>query len=68
VHEGSTVFWGVPHGLWVLIKRLEKGTFACPKPAQVNGVKLKLVPGAFAMLTDGIDLRGAQMRPWYERE
>jgi transposase len=29
---------------------------------------LKLSPEAFAMLTDGVDLRGAQMRPWYERE
>ena len=55
-------------GLWVLIKRLEKGTFAWPKPGQVSGVKLKLAPEAFAMLTDGIDLRGARLRPWYERE
>ena len=55
-------------GLWVLIKRLERGTFVWPKAGQVNGVKLRLVPEAFAMLTDGIDLRGARMRPWYERE
>jgi transposase len=52
----------------VLIKRLEKGTFAWPKPGQIDGVKLRLAPEAFAMLTDGIDLRGARMRPWYERE
>jgi len=25
-------------------------------------------PQALAMLTDGVDLRGAKMRPWYERE
>jgi transposase len=55
-------------GLWVLIKRLEQGTFAWPKPGQIDGVKLKLAPEAFAMLTDGIDLRGARLRPWYERE
>lgn len=55
-------------GLWVLIKRLERGTFAWPKAGQVEGVKLRLAPEAFAMLTDGIDLRGARMRPWYERE
>jgi len=30
--------------------------------------KLRLAPEALAMLTDGIDLRGARMRPWYERE
>ena len=55
-------------GLWVMIKRLEQGTFAWPKPGRVDGVKLRLAPEAFAMLTDGIDLRGARMRPWYERE
>jgi transposase len=54
-------------GLWVLMKRLEKGTFAWPQSAQPEGVKLKLAPEALAMLTDGIDLRGAQLRPWYER-
>jgi transposase len=55
-------------GLWVLIKRLEEGTFAWPKSGQTEGVKLKLAPEALAMLTDGIDLRGARLRPWYERE
>ncbi len=55
-------------GLWLLMKRLEKGTFAWPRSADANNVKLKLAPEALAMLTDGIDLRGARMRPWYERE
>ena len=55
-------------GLWLLIKRLEKGTFAWPKVIEPGQVKLKLAPEALAMLTDGIDLRGAKMRPWYERE
>jgi transposase len=55
-------------GLWLLIKRLEQGTFAWPKNLAEGRVKLKLAPEAFAMLTDGIDLRGAKMRPWYERE
>jgi transposase len=55
-------------GLWVLTKRLEKGTFSWPKPGQADSPKLKLTPEAFAMLTDGVDLRGAQLRPWYERE
>lgn len=55
-------------GLWLLIKRLEQGTFAWPKNLEEGRVKLKLAPEAFAMLTDGIDLRGAKMRPWYERE
>jgi transposase len=55
-------------GLWLLMKRLEKGTFSWPRAAEVEKVKLKLAPEALVMLTDGIDLRGAQMRPWYERE
>ena len=55
-------------GLWVLIKRLEKGTFSWPKSAEAGSAKLKLTPEALTLLTEGIDLRGAQMRPWYERE
>ena len=55
-------------GLWLLIKRLEKGTFSWPKTIDSGAVKLKLAPEALAMLTDGIDLRGARLRPWYERE
>ena len=54
-------------GLWLLTKRLEKGTFAWPKASDIGEGKLALRPEAFAMLTDGIDLRGAKMRPWYER-
>lgn len=55
-------------GVWLLAKRLEAGTFCWPKKEQVGGGKLSLAPEAFAMLTDGIDLRGARMRPWYQRE
>jgi len=55
-------------GLWVLTKRLEQGTFSWPQAAESQSAKLKLTPEAFAMLTDGIDLRGARLRPWYERE
>ncbi len=61
------IYWD-GSGLWLLIKRLEKGTFAWPQAAQCEGVKLKLAPEALAMLTDGIDLRGARLRPWYQRE
>jgi transposase len=54
-------------GLWLMTKRLEEGTFAWPKMEEIGSAKLALRPEAFAMHTDGIDLRGARMRPWFER-
>jgi transposase len=47
---------------------LEKGTFSWPKNLAEGQAKLSLAPQALAMLTDGVDLRGAKLRPWYERE
>lgn len=55
-------------GLWVLTKRLEQGTFSWPKNVEAGTAQLKLTPQALALLTDGVDLRGAKLRPWYERE
>lgn len=55
-------------GLWVLTKRLEAGTFSWPKSVEPEATKLSLTPQALALLTDGVDLRGAKLRPWYERE
>jgi transposase len=54
-------------GLWVLTKRLEQGTFAWPKVVEPEQTTLRLHPEALALLTDGVDLRGAKLRPWYER-
>jgi transposase len=55
-------------GLWVCTKRLEKGTFSWPKNIEPQKTKLRLTPQALALLTDGVDLRGGKLRPWYERE
>jgi transposase len=55
-------------GFWVMTKRLEEGTFSWPRDIETSRLKLQLTPEALALLTDGIDLHGARMRPWYERE
>ena len=55
-------------GLWVSAKRLEAGNFSWPKASRGGQRKLKLAPEALQLLLDGVDLRGAQLRPWYERD
>jgi len=67
-HSRLKILYWDGTGLWLLSKRLEQGTFSWPKSIEAGRVKLKLTPEALAMLTDGIDLRGAKLRPWYERE
>jgi transposase len=67
-HSRLKIIYWDGTGLWLLVKRLEQGVFSWPKHIPTGSVKLKLAPEAFAMLTDGIDLRGARLRPWYERQ
>ena len=55
-------------GLWVMTKRLEEGQFSWPKGVEGSDTTLVLTPEALGLLLDGIDLRGAQMRPWYQRD
>ena len=61
------LFWD-GSGLWVAAKRLEQGCFSWPKPSRKGQTCMTLTPEALSLLTDGIDLKGARMRPWYERE
>ena len=44
-------------GLWILAKRLERGTYSWPRPADASGGKLRLSTTALALLLDGIDMR-----------
>ena len=55
-------------GLWLMTKRLEQGTFCWPRSVEPGATRISLAPEAFALLTDGIDMHKATMRPWYERD
>lgn len=61
------LFWDGT-GLWVASKRLEKGRFSWPKASSLGQKRLCLRPEALSMLTDGVELRGAGLKPWYDRE
>jgi transposase len=54
-------------GLWVAAKRLEKGRFSWPAASESGQRRIKLAPEALQLLIDGVDLRGAAFKPWYER-
>lgn len=63
----KVIYWDKT-GLWLMTKRLEKGTFSWPRSVDAQAARLQLAPEAFAMLTDGIDMHEATMRPWYQRD
>lgn len=54
-------------GLWVAAKRLEKGCFSWPSASEPGQKRLKLHAEALQLIIDGVDLRGATFKPWYER-
>jgi transposase len=63
-HTRIKILYWDGSGLWVLTKRLERGSFSGPPVIAGERAKLKLTPEAFAMLTDGVDLRGAKEAAW----
>ena len=54
-------------GLWVMSKRLCKGTFSWPTGVDIKDGKIQLEPEALSLLLAGVDLKGAKLRPWYQR-
>ena len=61
------LFWDRT-GLWVCTQRLEQGTFSWPAPVEGGSSKLSPAAEALTLLTDGVDLRGAKLQPWYQRD
>jgi len=55
-------------GLWVLTKRLEKGTFSWPRPVEPGRNQTFLDAAGLCPADRRVDLRGGKLRPWYERE
>lgn len=53
-------------GVCVLMKRLESGTYRWPQSASEPAAKLRLAPQALQLLLDGVDLKDAGRRAWYE--
>lgn len=52
-------------GFWLLHKRLERGTFAWPLPADSDRKQLELSSSDLAALLGGLDLQRATRRRWY---
>jgi len=54
-------------GLWVMAKRLEKGTFSWPKAATSGQRAVTMTLTELSMLLSGIDVSRSRMRRWYRR-
>lgn len=54
-------------GLWILIKRLERGRFSWPDADAVQGKKMVLSRRVLALLLEGVELDQMHQKKWYER-
>jgi transposase len=62
----KTLYWDGT-GMWVMIKRLEKGCFTWPKGVTNGDEKLELAPESLSLLLNGVDLKQGSWKPWYQR-
>ncbi len=56
------------NGLWVAAKRLEKGVFSWVPDDADNAPRVEVRPEVLQLILDGVDLRGAKLKPWYRRD
>ena len=55
-------------GFWLLLKRLEKGTFAWPATEDLKQPRIEMDHSELTALLGGLDIRNVQRRKWYQRE
>jgi transposase len=55
-------------GFWLHHKRLERGTFAWPPPADSNAKRLEMPASDLAALLGGLDLRKTARQRWYSHD
>lgn len=53
-------------GIWVLAKRLERGTYWWPASGG-DSADLAIASESLAMILSGVDLKQGSLRPWYCR-
>lgn len=52
-------------GLWILIKRLERGRFSWPDRGVGDGKKMTLDRRMLALLLEGVELEQTREKKWY---
>ena len=63
-HNRIKVLYWDGSGLWVMAKRLEKGTFSWP---ETTARSLELTVAELTLLLGGIDLKATKRRRWYRQ-
>lgn len=61
------VLWWDGSGYWLLHRRLERGTFAWPRPVEQGQRSIEMTTRDLSLLVAGVDLAHSRMRRWYSR-